>query len=77
MTNETQPVTLTLKASTILNAVVDFFVGDLLKNKEVNKLIGYLMVTGGAIFHSSLGTTVAALVVGAGATVTGAHALKD
>lgn len=70
-------VVMTPKVSSVLNAVVDFLVGDLLRNKEVNKLLGYLMVTGGAVFHGSLGTTVAALVVGSGAAVVSAHGVGE
>ena len=50
----------------VVTKVVDFLVGDILANPRVTKLVRWAMVAAGAIWHSSLGTTVAAALVSGG-----------
>lgn len=63
--------------ASVANAILDFFIGDLMRNKAVNKVLGYLTVASGLVFHQSLGATVAGIAVAAGATVVGAHSLTE
>jgi hypothetical protein len=67
MTNTPAPPPLTAKkVSTVLNAILDNLLGDLIDSPRVLKLVSWACITAGAVWHSSLGQDISTALVSGG-----------
>lgn len=65
------------KVSSVLNAVFDYLIGDLLKNKQVTKFLAWASIAAAAVFHSALGLDVTTILASSGGAVAVAHAIGE